>query len=240
MFDIFSATGFLVHTPCGPRKSGMPESVEMPAPVSTTMRRAPVTHSLTCSTNLRHLDLAAAAGDRRQRALRHHDLRCRLAAHLLQLLHGALDRLARELAELLGRFLERAGADLEADRQRACGREHLGFADVEHGTRLIALAVLLHRREAPDGADAPVGEDLFEEQPVRIDFDVVGGLGFGRHWISKDAAGSEARAPSRRDSSARRDSRPRLRRSSTSTAAPASPPPAHSTPADSNSPASSR
>ena len=34
----FSAPGFLVHTPCGPRKSGMPESVEMPAPVSTTTR----------------------------------------------------------------------------------------------------------------------------------------------------------------------------------------------------------
>src|SRR5206468_2834934 len=37
---IFSASGFFVHTPCGPRKSGMPESVEMPAPVRTTMRRA--------------------------------------------------------------------------------------------------------------------------------------------------------------------------------------------------------
>src|SRR5580658_2336264 len=36
----FSASGFFVHTPCGPRKSGMPESVEIPAPVSTTTRRA--------------------------------------------------------------------------------------------------------------------------------------------------------------------------------------------------------
>ena len=32
--------GFLVHKPCGPRKSGMPESVEMPAPVRTTTRFA--------------------------------------------------------------------------------------------------------------------------------------------------------------------------------------------------------
>src|SRR5687768_5893023 len=40
MLDIFSASGFLVHTPWGPRKSGMPESVEMPAPVRTTTRRA--------------------------------------------------------------------------------------------------------------------------------------------------------------------------------------------------------
>ena len=40
MLDIFSASGFLVHKPCGPRKSGMPESVEMPAPVRTTTRLA--------------------------------------------------------------------------------------------------------------------------------------------------------------------------------------------------------
>src|SRR2546426_10488330 len=40
MFDIFSASGFLVHRPCGARKSGMPESVEMPAPVSATILRA--------------------------------------------------------------------------------------------------------------------------------------------------------------------------------------------------------
>src|SRR4029077_7086510 len=36
----FSAGGFFVHTPFGPRKSGIPESVEMPAPVSTTTRCA--------------------------------------------------------------------------------------------------------------------------------------------------------------------------------------------------------
>src|SRR6266850_2603005 len=40
MVACFSASGFFVHTPCGPRKSGMPESVEMPAPVRTTMRPA--------------------------------------------------------------------------------------------------------------------------------------------------------------------------------------------------------
>ena len=37
------ADGSLVHRPFGPRKSGIPESVEMPAPVSTTTRRAAVT-----------------------------------------------------------------------------------------------------------------------------------------------------------------------------------------------------
>src|SRR5215208_3383077 len=36
MFDSRSALGFFVHTPCGPRKSGIPDSVEMPAPVKTT------------------------------------------------------------------------------------------------------------------------------------------------------------------------------------------------------------
>jgi hypothetical protein len=40
MFESFSAFGFFVHTPRGPRKSGMPDSVEMPAPVSATMREA--------------------------------------------------------------------------------------------------------------------------------------------------------------------------------------------------------
>src|SRR5919198_2206768 len=47
MLESFSATGFLVHSPCGPRKSGMPESVEMPAPVSATMRRDSSTQART-------------------------------------------------------------------------------------------------------------------------------------------------------------------------------------------------
>ena len=34
---VFSAAGFFVHTPCGPRKSGMPDSVEIPAPVRITI-----------------------------------------------------------------------------------------------------------------------------------------------------------------------------------------------------------
>src|SRR5689334_20003162 len=117
MLESFSASGFFVHTPCGPRKSGMPESVEMPAPVRTTMRWALATQLLTAASKLWHLDLAAAAGaaKRRQRALRHDDLRGGLPAHLLQLLHRALDRLARELAKLVGRFLKRHGGDVEAD-----------------------------------------------------------------------------------------------------------------------------
>src|SRR5215471_13551205 len=43
MFDIRSAFGSFVQTPLGPLKSGMPDSVEMPAPVSATMRRDPET-----------------------------------------------------------------------------------------------------------------------------------------------------------------------------------------------------
>src|SRR3954464_6249066 len=38
MLESRSAFGFVVHTPFGPRKSGMPDSVEIPAPVSATMR----------------------------------------------------------------------------------------------------------------------------------------------------------------------------------------------------------
>src|SRR5678816_3150462 len=49
MCDTFSASGFFVQTPCGPRKSGMPDSVEMPAPVSTTMRDASSTQRFTSS-----------------------------------------------------------------------------------------------------------------------------------------------------------------------------------------------
>src|SRR6185503_2435144 len=136
MLESFSASGFLVHTPCGPRKSGMPESVEMPAPVRTTIRWA-------------------------------------LATQLLQLLHRALDRLARVLAEFVRGFLERHCRNLEADRQRARGRQHLRLALVDHGTRAVALPALLHRRQPADGADAPVGEDLLEVKRVRINLDVV-------------------------------------------------------------------
>ena len=38
MFTSFIDSGFVVHTPFGPRKSGMPDSVLMPAPVRTTIR----------------------------------------------------------------------------------------------------------------------------------------------------------------------------------------------------------
>ena len=40
MWEAFSAAGSFVQTPLGPRKSGIPLSVLIPAPVSTTMRRA--------------------------------------------------------------------------------------------------------------------------------------------------------------------------------------------------------
>src|SRR3954468_12522280 len=127
MLESFSASGFLVQTPCGPRKSGMPESVEMPAPVSATTRSALATQLWTCASNLGHLDLAATAraAERRQRSLRHDDLRRGVEAMPLQRVRLALDRRARELAEFAGRFLERHGRDVEADRQGAGGRQHL-------------------------------------------------------------------------------------------------------------------
>src|SRR5258705_10034098 len=122
MLDIFSASGLRVQRPCGPRKSGMPESVEMPAPLRTTIFEADsiqprtVSGAVMAGLRLRHLDLAAGAADAGHRALRHDDRGGGLAAQLLQLLHRALDRLLGERAEFLRRLLQRAGADLERDR----------------------------------------------------------------------------------------------------------------------------
>src|SRR5215210_6128388 len=72
MLDSRSAFGLVVQTPCGPRKSGMPDSVEMPAPVSATTRVAAATQLTTASTGARmsgleladrpHLDAAFAGG----------------------------------------------------------------------------------------------------------------------------------------------------------------------------------
>src|SRR5205809_124304 len=51
MFDSLSAFGSLVQTPCGPRKSGIPDSVEIPAPVNATIRPDSSTHLRTISTS---------------------------------------------------------------------------------------------------------------------------------------------------------------------------------------------
>ncbi|GLZ06681.1 hypothetical protein Acsp03_41470 [Actinomadura sp. NBRC 104412] len=42
--DIASAPGSMVHTPLGPRKSGIPLSVLIPAPVSTVIAAASGSH----------------------------------------------------------------------------------------------------------------------------------------------------------------------------------------------------
>src|SRR5260221_368196 len=47
MLESFSASGSFVHSPCGPRKSGIPDSVEIPAPVRITMRLASSIHART-------------------------------------------------------------------------------------------------------------------------------------------------------------------------------------------------
>src|SRR5581483_3938622 len=47
--DSLSARGSRVHTPCGPRKSGMPDSVDIPAPVSAMTREASLIHPRTTS-----------------------------------------------------------------------------------------------------------------------------------------------------------------------------------------------
>src|SRR6185436_768985 len=63
MFDSRSALGSRVHTPDGPRKSGMPDSVEMPAPVSTTTDRASVIQVATSSSDF--IADQASVGSRR-------------------------------------------------------------------------------------------------------------------------------------------------------------------------------
>src|SRR5215211_2773184 len=52
MLDRRSAFGSRVQTPRGPRKSGMPDSVEMPAPVSATIDVAASTQLETASMRL--------------------------------------------------------------------------------------------------------------------------------------------------------------------------------------------
>src|SRR5688500_5664082 len=56
MLDIFSASGFFVHSPCGPRKSGIPESVEMPAPLNTTTLWAAWTNARAREVRSRSID----------------------------------------------------------------------------------------------------------------------------------------------------------------------------------------
>ena len=48
MFDAFSASGFFVHMPLGPRKSGIPLSVDIPAPVRTVILLAWSIRSFAC------------------------------------------------------------------------------------------------------------------------------------------------------------------------------------------------
>src|SRR6266571_7508039 len=74
------------------------------------------------------LDLAAPAA---QGTLRDDDRGTRLAAQLLQLAHGAVDRLFRGRSELLRRFLERRGADLDPAGDGSGGGHDLRLTDVE-------------------------------------------------------------------------------------------------------------
>src|SRR5215471_11544157 len=67
--DICWAPGFRVHSPCGPRKSGIPESVEIPAPVSTVTARTSRAHEGTTSSarlpsTPKPLSLSSTPGER--------------------------------------------------------------------------------------------------------------------------------------------------------------------------------
>ena len=50
MFISFIDSGLVVHVPLGPRKSGMPDSVLIPAPVRTAIRSAAATWAPTSAT----------------------------------------------------------------------------------------------------------------------------------------------------------------------------------------------
>src|SRR6266705_6289262 len=121
------------------------------------------------------LDLAAPAA---QGTLRNDDRGTRLAAQLLQLAHGAVDRILGERPELLGSLAKRVRADLERDRDRAGGGHDLRLADVDDGSRRVRLSVSCHRGQATYRPDASIGEDLLQVELVRIELQ-LGGLEFG-------------------------------------------------------------
>src|SRR5690242_3427417 len=113
MSESFSASGFFVHTPCGPRKSGMPDSVEMPAPVRATIRPASRTRRRTSSSvamatlNNRH---AGATEQRRGFEQRQSD-HARIAAF-----EPRYERGGTPLHRIRARLVERlAGRDVALD-----------------------------------------------------------------------------------------------------------------------------
>ena len=128
---------------------------------------------------LRSSASAAAAARPAQAAgrggARDDDRRGLLAAQLLEPLHRARERLLRELAEFRDRVVEGRGLDLEAQRQRAGGREDLGLSDVQHGPRGVRRAGGRDRSQPLQRADAPIREGLLavEGRAVHCDVGVV-------------------------------------------------------------------
>src|SRR5260221_12032953 len=129
------------------------------------------------------LDLAAAA----QGALRNDDRGTRLAAQLLQFVHGAVDRILRKRPELLGGLAEGSRADLERYGNRAGGGHDLGLADVEAGPRCVRFSVFPDWGQAADRPDAPVRENFLEIELVRLELQ-LGGLEFGRGHAFRSAS----------------------------------------------------
>src|SRR5688500_8087090 len=104
MSDIRSALGLSVQTPWGPRKSGTPESVEMPAPVSATTRRA--------SSRWRRATASVVIMHHATRCAARHQLRCAAGAERLPLrpifpggarMADANVRLSQSMYEAFGR-----------------------------------------------------------------------------------------------------------------------------------------
>src|SRR6266571_1597058 len=127
------------------------------------------------------LDLAAPAA---QGTLRNDDRGARLAAQLLQLAHGAIDRILGKRPEFLGSLAKGVRADLERYGNRAGGGHDLGLPDVEDRPRCVRFSVFRDGGQATDRPDAPVRENFLEIELVRLEIQLRG-LEFGRgHCLS--------------------------------------------------------
>ena len=99
---------------------------------------------------------------------RDHDGRLLFALQALDFFHGFLNGAGCGFGKLAGSLAKARTLELEAQRQGAGRRHHLGLADVEHGASRVAAAITGNRRQAADGAGFLVGENLFAVKLVRV------------------------------------------------------------------------
>src|SRR4051812_1432526 len=169
MFESFSAFGSFVQTPCGPRKSGIRDSVEIPAPVNTTtredsstQRRASAIAALTWSGLLFPESPYAA------RRCLDHLRRRRATERFLELGHVRDDAVGAEAAWRMRIRASQQARDLvgpvlaphlsPTDEESLLGREAIRLPQV------VDLEAL-HQRHPSEAQAAIVGRVLAERQP---------------------------------------------------------------------------